>query len=50
MLAPSRHERGFHAAFGIRPGDPMWLEARGRASIWRQKGIRENARNEMEQR
>jgi putative endopeptidase len=32
--APAKHEPGFYRAFGIRPGDPMWLAPKDRAVIW----------------
>ncbi|MER2624968.1 MAG: M13 family metallopeptidase [Accumulibacter sp.] len=32
--AAAQHEPGFYAAFGIRPGDPMWLAPKDRARIW----------------
>lgn len=34
MLAPAQHETNFYSAFGIRPGDPMWLDERARAHVW----------------
>ena len=34
MAAPSQHERGFFEAFGIKAGDPMWLEEKDRVRIW----------------
>lgn len=34
MAAPAQHEPGFHEAFGIRPGDRMWLDPSRRVSIW----------------
>lgn len=34
MAAPSRHVRGFYEAFGIKPGDPMWLDEADRVNIW----------------
>ncbi|NTU59558.1 MAG: M13 family metallopeptidase [Deltaproteobacteria bacterium] len=34
MVAPSQHEPGFYRAFGIRPGDPMWLAPDDRVTIW----------------
>lgn len=33
-FAASQHEPGFFKAFGIRPGDPMWLAPKDRARIW----------------
>ncbi|MBL8491924.1 MAG: M13 family metallopeptidase, partial [Rhodocyclaceae bacterium] len=33
-FAAAQHEPGFFKAFGIRPGDPMWLAPRDRARIW----------------
>jgi predicted metalloendopeptidase len=32
--APLKHERGFYEAFGIKPGDPMWLDVKSRVAIW----------------
>jgi predicted metalloendopeptidase len=32
--APSKHEAAFYKAFGIRKGDPMWLDPKDRAAIW----------------
>lgn len=32
--APLRHLEAFHAAFGIQPGDPMWLAPEQRVSAW----------------
>lgn len=32
--APAQHEPGFYKAFGIRKGDPMWLDPKDRARIW----------------
>jgi len=32
--APAQHEPGFYEAFGIREGDPMWLDPTERAAIW----------------
>jgi len=32
--APAQHEPGFYEAFGIRQGDPMWLDPKERAAIW----------------
>ena len=34
MLAPPQHERSFYDAFGIRAGDPMWLDPKNRVAIW----------------
>ena len=34
MIAPARSIPGFYSAFGIRPGDPMWLEPKERVAIW----------------
>ena len=34
MLAPSQHEAMFYDAFGIRKGDPMWLDESLRVRIW----------------
>jgi len=34
MLAPSQHEATFYEAFGIRKGDPMWLDESLRIRIW----------------
>jgi len=34
MAAPAQHERGFFEAFGIRAGDPMWLDEKARVRIW----------------
>jgi putative endopeptidase len=34
MLAPSQHEATFYEAFGIRKGDPMWLDESLRVRIW----------------
>lgn len=34
MLAPSQHEATFYEAFGIRKGDPMWLDESLRVHIW----------------
>jgi predicted metalloendopeptidase len=35
MAAPSQHEKAFHEAFGIRPGDRMWLDPKDRVAIGR---------------
>lgn len=32
--APAQHEPGFYKAFGIRPGDPMWLAPKDRVKLW----------------
>lgn len=32
--APLRHLAAFHAAFGIKPGDPMWLPLEQRVGAW----------------
>jgi len=32
--APARHERGFYKSFGIRRGDPMWLDPTDRVTLW----------------
>ena len=32
--APAQHEPGFYKAFGIRKGDPMWLDPKDRARLW----------------
>jgi putative endopeptidase len=34
MVAPAQHEAGFFAAFGVEPGDPLWLEPARRVAIW----------------
>ncbi len=34
IFAPLQHEKGFFSAFGIRPGDPMWLDEKSRVAIW----------------
>ena len=34
MAAPSQHELGYFEAFGIRPGDRMWLAPGDRVTIW----------------
>ena len=34
MIAPSQHEKSFYEAFGIRAGDPMWLDPKKRVAIW----------------
>ncbi|PSB26063.1 M13 family metallopeptidase [Stenomitos frigidus] len=33
-FAPLQHEAGFFKAFGIKPGDPMWLDEKDRVKIW----------------
>jgi putative endopeptidase len=33
-FAPFQHEDGFFKAFGIKPGDPMWLDEKDRVKIW----------------
>jgi len=33
-FAPLQHETGFFKAFGIKPGDPMWLDEKDRVKIW----------------
>ncbi|MDM9584834.1 M13 family metallopeptidase [Nostoc sp. GT001] len=33
-FAPLQHEEGFFKAFGIKPGDPMWLDEKDRVKIW----------------
>ncbi len=33
-FAPFQHEAGFFKAFGIKPGDPMWLDEKDRVKIW----------------
>jgi predicted metalloendopeptidase len=32
--APAQHEAAFYESFGIRKGDPMWLDRKDRVSIW----------------
>lgn len=32
--APARHEPAFYKAFGIRKGDPLWLNPKDRVAIW----------------
>lgn len=32
--APAQHEPGFYKAFGIRKGDPMWLDPKDRVRLW----------------
>ena len=34
MTAPSQNEPGFYEAFGIKAGDPMWLDVKDRVKIW----------------
>ena len=34
MVSPAQHEKGFYEAFGIRAGDPMWLDEAKRVVIW----------------
>ena len=34
LFAAPQHERGFYEAFGIRAGDPMWLDEAKRVVIW----------------
>jgi len=34
MLAPAQHERSFYEAFGIRAGDPAWLDPARRVALW----------------
>lgn len=34
MAAPAQHEPAYHDAFGIRPGDRMWLDPKDRVAIW----------------
>lgn len=33
-VAPAQHSEAFFEAFGIRPGDPLWLDEKDRVSIW----------------
>lgn len=33
-FAAAQHTAGFYKAFGIRPGDPMWLSPKDRVAIW----------------
>ena len=33
-FAPAQHSVDFFKAFGIRPGDPMWLPPKSRVAIW----------------
>ena len=32
--SPAQHERDFYRAFGIRAGDPAWLDSKRRVAIW----------------
>lgn len=32
--AAAQHEPGFYKAFGIRKGDPMWLDPKARVTLW----------------
>jgi len=34
MVAPSRNHPGFYEAFGIRPGDGMWIDPKDRVTMW----------------
>ena len=34
MVAPARNHSGFYEAFGVRPGDKMWLDPKNRVSMW----------------
>ncbi|MCC7115527.1 MAG: hypothetical protein IT520_14220 [Burkholderiales bacterium] len=34
MAAPAQHEPAYYDAFGIRPGDRMWLDPKDRVAIW----------------
>jgi predicted metalloendopeptidase len=34
MIAPSRNLQGFYDAFGVRPGDAMWIDPAKRVDIW----------------
>jgi predicted metalloendopeptidase len=34
MVAPSRNLQDFHDAFGVRPGDAMWIDPAKRVDIW----------------
>jgi predicted metalloendopeptidase len=34
MIAPSRNLQGFYDAFGMRPGDAMWIDPTKRVDIW----------------
>ncbi|MDB9511250.1 M13 family metallopeptidase [Kamptonema animale CS-326] len=33
-FAPFQHEAGFFKAFGIKPGDRMWMDEKDRVNIW----------------
>ena len=34
MVAPVRNHPGFYEAFGVRPGDRMWIEPKDRVEMW----------------
>ena len=34
MIAPARSHPGFYEAFGVRPGDKMWIEPGDRVEMW----------------
>ena len=34
MVAPTRNLTGFYDAFGVRPGDRMWIAPEQRVDIW----------------
>lgn len=34
MIAPARNVPAFYDAFGIRPGDAMWIDPKDRVSMW----------------
>lgn len=34
MVAPASNHQGFYDAFGIRPGDKMWVDPEDRVAIW----------------
>ena len=34
MIAPLQQDRAFYEAFGIRAGDPVWLDPKYRVAIW----------------
>ena len=34
MVAPARNHPGFYEAFGVRPGDRMWIEPKDRVVMW----------------
>jgi putative endopeptidase len=34
LASPAQHEAEFFKAFGIRPGDPMWLDDKDRIKLW----------------